>query len=176
MADIALEAPRRTKAGDQAVARHAPELDTGARVLLAAIDGKRGVSTLKARFGALLRVEQVLQTLASAGFVELPVPPMAPVAAAAPAPVVAASPATAAPAPGAAANVAPTLDLPDAKRMAVRGLTECLGPTGDVLALQIERCKTAEDFIRLHRLAQEAVRQQRGADGLGRFLQWSPSP
>lgn len=173
MSDIALEAPRRTAAGDQAVARHAPELETGARVLLAAIDGKRGVSTLKARFGALLRVEQVLETLASAGFVELPAPPAAPVAA--PAPVPAAAAATPAPA-GAAPTAVATLDLPTAKRMAVRGLTECLGPTGDVLALQIERCKTAEDFIRLHKLAQDAVRQQRGADGLGRFLQWSPAP
>jgi hypothetical protein len=170
MAHIALEAPRRTSAGDQAIARHAPELDTGARVLLAAIDGKRGLPTLKARFGALLVVEQVLQKLAAAGFVQLPesapVPQPASVA-----------PSPAPPETAAASSAAPTpFDLAGAKRMAVRGLTECLGPTGDTLALQIERCKTADDFLRLHRLAQDAVRQQRGSEGLARFLQWSPAP
>jgi hypothetical protein len=159
--------PRRTPAGDEALARHAAELDTSARVVLAAVDGKRTVAILKARFGALMPVEAVLDRLLRGGFLEIP-------GAAAPAPPVAsvAVPAAAAP----AAPAAPAFDLAVARRMAVRALTETLGPGGDMLALQIERSKTPGEFAALHAKALGVVRAQRGDDAVAAFLQWSPAP
>jgi hypothetical protein len=156
-------APRRTAAGDDAVARHAPELETAARVLLAAVDGKRSLAILKARFNALVPVETILERLARAGYVELP---------GAPAP----SPAAAAAAVPGAAPAAPAFDLAVARRMAVRALTETLGPEGDMLALQIERSKTAAEFTTLHAKALGVVRAQRGDEAVATFLQWSPAP
>lgn len=160
------DAPRRTAAGDDAVARHAPELETAARVLLAAVDGKRSLAILKARFNALVPVETILERLARAGYVELPGAP-SPAAAAVPG----AAPAATAPAPA-----TPAFDLAVARRMAVRALTETLGPGGDVLALQIERSKTAAEFATLHAKALGVVRAQRGDDAVAAFLQWSPAP
>lgn len=158
------DVPRRTPAGDEAVARHAPELDTGARVVLAAVDGKRSVAVLKARFGALMQVEAVLERLLRGGYLELPA---ATVAATATAP--AATPANAAP-------VAPAFDLAVARRMAVRALTETLGPGGDMLALQVERSKSHAEFATLHAKALGLVRAQRGDEAVAAFLQWSPTP
>ena len=162
------DAPRRTAAGDDAVARHAPELETAARVLLAAVDGKRSLAILKARFNALVPVETILERLARAGYVELPGAP-------APSPAAAAVPG-AAPAATAPAPATPAFDLAVARRMAVRALTETLGPGGDVLALQIERSKTAAEFATLHAKALGVVRAQRGDDAVAAFLQWSPAP
>jgi hypothetical protein len=158
--------PRRTAAGDEAMARHAPELETGARVVLAAVDGKRTVAVLKARFGALMQVEAVLERLLRGGFIEMPA---------------ASSPAVAATATGGAAAVAgapatPAFDLAVARRMAVRALTETLGPGGDMLALQVERSKTHAEFSALHAKALGVVRAQRGDDAVAAFLQWSPAP
>lgn len=159
--------PRRTPAGDEALARHATELDTGARVVLAAVDGKRTVAILKSRFGALMPVEAVLDRLLRGGFLEMP-------GAAAPAPPAASVAVPVAAAPAAAA--APAFDLAVARRMAVRALTETLGPGGDMLALQIERSKTPAEFATLHVKALGVVRAQRGDDAVAAFLQWSPAP
>lgn len=158
------DAPRRTAAGDDAVARHAPELETAARVLLAAVDGKRSLAILKARFNSLVPVETILERLARAGYIELP-GTSAPVAAA-----------PAAPAGAPAPIAAPAFDLTVARRMAVRALTETLGPGGDMLALQIERSKTQADFVALHAKALAVVRAQRGDEAVATFLQWSPAP
>lgn len=158
------DVPRRTLAGDEAVARHAPELDTGARVVLAAVDGKRSVALLKARFGALMQVEVVLERLLRGGYLELPA------ATATAAPTVPAAPAAA------AAPVAPAFDLAVARRMAVRALTETLGPGGDMLALQVERSKSHAEFATLHAKALGVVRAQRGDEAVATFLQWSPAP
>jgi hypothetical protein len=164
------DAPRRTPAGDAAVARHAPELDTGARVLLAAVDGKRTQATLKARFGALVAVEATIERLARDGFIELPVAPAQP-GSAATSPVSAPTTAAVSPAPP-----VPTFDLAVARRMAVRALSETMGPGGDMLALQIERSKTHADFVALHARALGVVRAQRGDEAAATFLQWSPAP
>ena len=164
---MTLDAPRRTPAGDDAVARHAPELETAARVVLAAVDGKRTLATLKARFGALMAVEATIERLARGGYIELPG------AAAAPSAPAAATP------PGTAADTAaamPAFDLAVARRMAVRALSETLGPGGDMLALQIERSKTHADFATLHAKAIGVVRAQRGDEAATAFLQWSPAP
>lgn len=167
-----LPTPRRTAAGDAAVARHASEFETGLRVVLAAIDGKRSTAVLKARFGALLDVDIALAKLVAAGMVEAPAQPASspPVPTAAPASTPAMASAVLSDSPPAAFEIA------SARKMAVRGITECLGPRGDNLALQIERCKALGDFAPLHAKVVAIVKAERGTAEVERFLRWSPVP
>ena len=164
---MSTDSPRRTPAGDDAVARHAPELETAARVVLAAIDGKRSLAVLKARFGALMAVEPMLERLARAGFIELPHTTASGAGGASPGPAAATS---------SSVEPGPAFDLAVARRMAVRALSETLGPGGDMLALQVERSKSHAEFVALHAKALGVVRAQRGDEAAATFLQWSPAP
>jgi hypothetical protein len=161
--------PRRTPAGDAAVARHAPELDTATRVVLAAIDGKRAYAALKLRFGALTDLPAALSRLVAVGLIE-------PLGAGAAAPAGAPGSVAAAPAPSAIAAPAPGIDPVRLRQQMVRGLSEVLGPAGDALALKVERAKTAAELVELHARCIGVVRELRGAGEAERFLQWCPAP
>ncbi len=158
--------PRRTPAGDAAVARHAPELDTATRVVLTAIDGKRAYAALKLRFGALTDLAAALARLAGSGLIE----PLPSSAATPPTPI--ATP-TAVAAPAASP---PGIDPQRLRQTMVRGLSEVLGPAGDALALKVERARTAAELVELHARCIGVVRELRGAGDVERFLQWCPKP
>jgi hypothetical protein len=158
--------PRRTPAGDAAVARHAPELDTATRVVLAAIDGKRSYAALKLRFGALTDLPAALSRLVAAGLVEG-------LAAAAAGP---ATPSAIANNPAASTSVPAGVDPARLRQQMVRGLSEVLGPSGDALALRVERAKTLPELVELHARCLGVVRELRGAGEVERFLQWCPAP
>ncbi|MBI5274933.1 MAG: hypothetical protein HY854_00590 [Burkholderiales bacterium] len=148
--------------GAQAIATRDHSLAPKLRSLLILVDGKKGVDELT-RVGAMLGdPQQLLAQLLEQGYIE-PVQGSAP---SAPAPA-AGAPAVAA----AAAPAHPAVPLAEAKRYAVRRLTDVLGPTGESLCLRIEGTRTAADFMQAIKGAEKVLRDFGGNALAERFMQ-----
>jgi hypothetical protein len=163
---------RKTVAGQEALARRDPALSLRLRSLLILADGKRPVEELAKLSGAQADVEPLMGQLLHLGLAE-PVNLQAaaqstatPSAAAQP---TARPPAAAAPASG--APTAPTMTLDEARRVAVRRLSDLLGPNSDDLCMRIEATKTPKDFLAMVQRAETMVRGMRGAQHADGFVQ-----
>ena len=135
---------RKTPAGQAEVATKAHALPPRARSLLIMIDGKRGMTDLRAMLGP--QVDDAAELLLREGLVEV-------VAA-----VTAPAPLDALPARGAAAAEADDslpappvppepVDWKEQRAAAARAVTQAMGPLGDELSLRIERCKNEDELI-----------------------------
>lgn len=65
--------------------------------------------------------------------------------------------------PDGAAAIQPR-DFERRRRDAVHALTELVGPLGDAVAMRIEKCHNWAELVPVLRLAQQVVRNTRGAD------------
>lgn len=148
--------------GTEAMAQRSPALTPKMRSMLILVDGKRGYADLAKLGGLLGDADQVLTQLAEHGFIE-------PLAGSAPARPAGA--ATAAPAAPAASGAAPvqTVPLADAKRFAVRLLTDMLGPVADDICMRIEGTRNAQDFMAAIQKAENMLRQVGSAQKAARF-------
>jgi hypothetical protein len=156
---------QKTSKGSEAIATRQHGLTPKMRSLLILVDGKRNVDDLRKLSGVNGDAEQFLGELLESGCI-------ARAASAAPAPRATspAAPATAKPsaAPsGAAAPAAAT--LADARRQAVRKLTDMLGPFADDACMRIEATRTAEEFLAALARAEEMLRQGRGSAAAAAF-------
>lgn len=145
--------------GTEAMATRSPALTPKMRSMLILVDGKRSCAEL-AKLGQLLGdPDQLLAQLAELGFIEAQAgaAPRAAGAAGAPA------------APAAAAPPAATVPLPEAKRFAVRLLTDMLGPMADDMCMRIEGTRTAQDFMVAIQRAESMLRQVGSAQKAARF-------
>lgn len=142
--------------GSEAISTRQHGLAPKLRSTLILIDGKRGFEEI-ARLSAMLGdTEQLLGHLLADGFIEEKVSA---------APATAAALPVAVPVPAAG----PALTLPEARRYAVRRLTDVLGPTAEELCLRIESARTAQEFLAAVTRAEGIVRDFRGPETAAAF-------
>lgn len=179
---------RKTAKGLDAIATRQGGLTPRQRSILILVDGKRNFDELAKLSSAFGDPEQLLVDLEAGGFIEPAGGAGAATtgggaAAAAPQPASAAvpaaqsvaqsaSPLAAAPAPAFAASApaAPGVPLADARRFAVRKLTDILGPVADDLCMRIEAARTAADYDAAIARAQNVLREVRGNGVATRFM------
>lgn len=135
---------QKTDTGSQALAARSPALTPRLRSLLILVDGKRTCPELMQVAQALGDGEQLLAQLLALGFMQ----------ARAPAAPVAEPAATTAPPSG--------LSLPQAQRLAVRKLTDLLGPTAEEVCMRIEATRTPQEFAVAIERAEEMLRRVAG--------------
>jgi hypothetical protein len=139
--------------GAQAIATRDHALPPKMRSMLILVDGKRSVDELAKLGGMLGDPLQLLAQLLEQGFIEAGA---------------AAAPATSTPAP---APSRPTVPLAEAKRFAVRRLTDLLGPTAEHMCLRIEATRNAQDFMQAMKGAEKVLRDFGGDELANRFAQ-----
>lgn len=143
---------RKTTSGSEAIAARHPGLSQRHRSLLILVDGRRNtreLATLASGFGD---VEELLQPLLNQGFIEA---------------VAQAKPAATAAAPSALAGAKAPVPFVQARTVAVRRLTDLLGPSAETLCMKLEATRSAEEFRaalkRVEAILREAVGAQRAA-------------
>lgn len=140
--------------GSQAIATRDHALTPKLRSLLILVDGKRSFEELEKLSGLMGDAEQLVSQLHDQGYIE------------------AATPATA---PAHTSTAAPSqqtgVPLAEAKRFAVRRLTDLLGPTADSFCMRIESAKNAHDFMVVVKDAEILVRDMKGAQMANSFWQ-----
>lgn len=140
--------------GQEAIGNRQLGLAPKLRSALILVDGKRGVDEI-ARLSAVLGdPEQLLGQLLADGYIEESTGRAPPPAAA-----------SASPSPAAA----PTVSLPEAKRHAVRRLTDILGPTAEELCLRIESARSVQEYLAALAKAEGIVRGFRGQEAAAAF-------
>ena len=140
--------------GSEAIATRQHGLTPRLRSLLILVDGKRGFEELEKLSPG--DTGQLLGQLHDDGFIE-------PTAVADTAAAVITAPAPLAPTSAA-------ITLADAKRFAVRRLTDVLGPNAEELCLRIEAARTVHDFTAAIARAEGIVRQYKGADATAQLV------
>lgn len=147
--------------GVEAIATRQHGLGPKQRSMLILIDGKKSYDDLAKLAAMLGDPAQLLQELEAGGFIEA---------------AAGAAPASDAPSPHAAATTAPSpltpmsaATLTDAKRLAVRRVTDAMGPTAEDLCLRIEAARTAAEFQAAVARAETLLRQVRGANVAAAF-------
>lgn len=160
---------RKSIAGQEALARRDPALTMRHRSLLIMVDGKRTVADLGRLAAGAGEFESLMGALFDLGMIE----PVA-VATSAPASTAAPSPPPGVPSAQASAPAsAPALTLAQAQRVAVRRLTDLLGPSAEDLCMKLEAAKTPTDFMALVKRAEDRLRNVKGdaaADSLTQAL------
>jgi hypothetical protein len=166
----------KTAEGAAEVAARSPRLNMTQRRVLIMADGKRTVAEL-AQFVPQGNVDEVLGLLIGLGLLvrgDSAEGADEPAASAGPnepldVPTVNGSPppATLSPAP---TEPEPVLTLDEAKRRAVRELTDRLGPDADMLAMKIEGSRSADEFRERLRDAERLVSALRGVEAGQAFL------
>ena len=141
---------RKSAKGTEAIANRQYGLGAKLRPVLILVDGKRKFEELVRLSSALGDTEQSLEQLLADGFIERVAAP-APVT---PAPVIRADP---------AATAAPAATLPQAQRLAVRRLTDIMGPTAEQLCIRIETTRNWQEFDVAVAHAEEILRGFRGS-------------
>lgn len=145
---------RKTTSGSEAIAARHPGLSQRHRSLLILVDGRRNtreLATLASGFGD---VEELLQPLLNQGFIE-PVADRKPAA-------TAATPAT-----PAGAKAAPFVQ---ARSVAVRRLTDLLGPSAETLCIKLEAARSADEFRAALKRVEAILREAVGAQRAAQFL------
>jgi len=141
---------RKTAAGADAIATRHAALGPRQRSLLILVDGRRDAGELAVLGAACGDAEELLRGLFAQGFIE-PLPARAP----APAPVAAAKPA---------------ISLAQARSLAVRRLTDLLGPGATDLCLRLEATHDANEFRAAVRRVEAALREVVGPQRAAEFL------
>ncbi|MGE5339824.1 MAG: hypothetical protein ACM3PU_18520 [Gemmatimonadota bacterium] len=132
---------RKTATGQIEVAARSGSLSLTTRRVLILVDGKRSIAEL----APLLRpgeIESAIDTLVEKGYIE-------PVGTADTASVSSAAAPTVSPGPRTLSEVSDPsrfMSIDEAKRRAVRALTERLGPGADYIALKIEQCRGVDEL------------------------------
>lgn len=145
--------------GTEAISLRLHGLGPKQRSLLIMIDGKRSFDEL-ARLSAMLGdTEQLMAELEVGGFIETVA------GAVAPAPAVAGNP----PSTTTVTGSAPSTPLPEAKRLAVRLLTDIMGPMAEDSCLRIEAARNAAEFAAATAKAETLLRQAIGTAAANRF-------
>lgn len=129
----------KTALGLAAVKAHDRSLDQKSRTLLILMDGSKTVQELSKFSPDPVQIPLLLQSLLDMGLVAQATQAeevVAPTSAAVPQSVV-----------GAAGVLKAPLDLKGAARKASRALENILGPSSEVLCMQIEKCKTMDELV-----------------------------
>lgn len=139
---------RKTAAGLAAIANRHQGLTPRERALLILIDGKHTAGELTTLGGANGHTEQILQTLLAQGFIEAG--PQARGAATEP--------------------TGPAMPLAQARGLAVRRLTDLLGPGADEICMRLEAVRSPHEFRALVRRVGATLRNVVGAQRAEQFV------
>jgi hypothetical protein len=152
----------KTPQGVAEVGARSAQLSMVARRVLIMMDGRRTVDEL-AMFVRAGEIDAIVTQLESAGLAERAggAAPTTVAPQAAGAPAAEEPPTVAAPAPE-ERDLAP-ITLDEAKRRAVRELSDRLGPDADVMAMRIEDCRSIDEFRERVRDAERFVAAALGA-------------
>ncbi len=137
--------------------------------MLILIDGKRSVEDLakmSAMFGDPM---QLLEELEAGGFIEN-VDPAAGAAPATPATMPAPATALSAPADLPAQVPAGKVPLAEAKRFAVRKLTDLMGPVSDSLCMRLESVRNVEEYNAMITRIEAVLRETRGTNAAAGYI------
>lgn len=146
---------RKTTSGSEAIAARHPGLSQRHRSLLILVDGRRNtreLATLASGFGD---VEELLQPLLNQGFIE---------------PVAERKAAAAAATPSAPAAAKAPVPFVQARSVAVRRLTDLLGPSAETLCIKLEAARSAEEFRATLKRVEAILREAVGAQRAAQFL------
>lgn len=146
---------RKTEQGVQAMANRGT-VSPRERSVLILVDGRRTWREL----ATLPHAQEAVQTLLAHGYIEA----LAPVAAAAPAT------ATVAADEGPPTGPRPT-PLAKAQRLAVRRLTDMLGPAAEEMCIRLEKTRSPQEFLAAVRRTEATLRDAVGAQQAARFVQ-----
>ena len=149
---------RKSSKGQQEIETRADRLAPRLRTALILVDGRRSDVDLRALIQ--LEPDATLRALLEGGYIEaISTQPAAaaPQASAAPAPAPAAPPAASAAA------------LAERRRLAVRHLTDQLGPVVEELALRIEKTRTWPELLQALELGRSVIQNARGSAAAARF-------
>jgi hypothetical protein len=149
---------RKTAKGAAEIETRAHRLAPRMRSLLILVDGRRDVDDLKSLIAQ--QAEETLKALADQGFIEAVGETVKATAAAPPA---------AQPVPTVAART--TADFEALRRAAVRALNDTLGPSGESLALRMEKARTLEELQPLLSMAAKLIGSARGAAAAQAYAQ-----
>jgi hypothetical protein len=146
---------RKSSKGSEAIATRQHGLSPKLRPILILVDGKRTVEEMSRIAQGLGDNGQSLEQLLGDGFIE---------------PVASSVHSAIKPAASTPAVPAPSLSLPDARRYAVRRLTDILGPHAEDFCLRIEAARSSADFNAAVTRAEGMVRQFKGAHAANEFV------
>lgn len=149
---------RKTAKGAAEIETRAHRLAPRMRSLLILVDGRRDVDDLKSLIAQ--QAEETLKALADQGFIEAVGETVKATGAAPPA---------AQPAPIVAART--TADFEALRRAAVRAMNDSLGPSGESLALRMEKARTLEELQPLLSMAAKLIGAARGAAAAQAYAQ-----
>ena len=141
---------RKSEKGAEAIATRGHGVAGKLRMLLILVDGKKSTEELLKLAAGMGESAEVLQQLEAEGLIEV-----VGGAAAAVKPAAAALPAAA--------------DLGKARALAIRLLTELLGPLADDLAIRLEAAKDMPQFVEVMKRAYAVVREVKGQAAADRF-------
>jgi hypothetical protein len=163
---------KKTAKGQEAFAHRSPELSAAQRSLLIMVDGKRPVADLARVAAAFGDINTLLQDLIAKGMIEASssgqAAPLRP-ATQAPTPTAQPVPLTAGTQAPAASPSVPR-SLQDARRFAVRTLTDALGPGAESYCLRIEAAKNPTELLGAAQRAAQVLSEGRGKTAAQQFL------
>lgn len=144
---------RKTAKGLEEMSNRTYRLPQRSRSVLIVVDGRLTRAAVLQRTVDPLESGRVLDDLLAQGFIE--VSHTSPDAAARPAP----------------GDGAHAIDLAATRRAAASAVLEALGPDGEMLAMQIEKCRTVDDLLELIDRSHDIVRNVRGTKAAESFAQ-----
>jgi hypothetical protein len=156
---------QKTARGVEAISQRLYGLVPKQRSMLIMIDGKRKFEELSRLSAMLGDTEHLMAELETGGFIE----PVSGAVASEPVVPTAAAAKPAAPAETATPAGITEKALPQAKRLAVRLLTDALGPMAEDMCLRIEAARNAGEFNATAAKAHVVLRQTAGAAAANRF-------
>lgn len=140
---------RKSEKGAEAIATRGHGVAGKLRMLLILVDGKKSTEELLKLAAGMGESAELLQQLEAEGLIEV----VGGAAAAKPA----------------AAALPPAADLGKARALAIRLLTELLGPLADDLAIRLEAAKDMPQFVEVMKRAYAVVREVKGQAAADRF-------
>ena len=160
---------RKSTKGLEEIAERKYKLLPRLRSVLILVDGKRTFEDLTKLSATMGDPFELLSQLQIDGFIETDAPPESHLATL-PGALAGVSAETAS-APLAANPAEAPRSLQDARRYAVRHLTDLMGPNAEMLCIKIESAKGLTDFITAVVRAQDVLRNMRGAPAAEKFAQ-----
>jgi len=145
---------RKTAKGLEEMANRTFRLPQRARSVLIVVDGKLNLAAILQRTVDPAGSALLLDELVEQGFVES-----------------ISTTATSEQAAPASAAEGSAVDLVKSRRVAASAVVDALGPDGEILAMQIEKCRSAEQLLDLLGRSQDIVRRVRGAKAADAFAQ-----
>lgn len=145
---------RKTAKGLEEMANRTFRLPQRARGVLIVVDGKLSLAAILQRTVDPAGSQLLLDELVEQGFVEA-----------------ISSPSSKEQAVSGPAAEGPAIDLAKSRRVAASAVVDALGPDGEMLAMQIEKCGSPEQLLDLIARSQDIVRRVRGAKAADAFAQ-----